>query len=43
MIEQINLSKGTGIPTPYKVTFSYNCFNGERIERATHKYLKNNV
>ena len=34
------LSKATGVPTPYKVVFSYNCFNGERIERATHKHLK---
>ena len=34
------LSKGTGVPTPYKVVFSYNCFNGERIERATHKHFK---
>ena len=35
------LSKGTGIPTPHKVVYSYNCFNGERIERAVHKILKN--
>lgn len=34
------LSKGTGVPTPYKVVFSYSCFNGERIERAVHKYFK---
>tara|TARA_B100000900_G_C20512312_1_gene688567 strand:+ start:68 stop:520 length:453 start_codon:yes stop_codon:yes gene_type:complete len=34
------LSKATGVPTPYKVVFSYNCFNGERIERATHKKLQ---
>ena len=34
------LSKGTGIPTPYKVVYSYNCFNGERIERAVHKHFK---
>ena len=34
------LSKSTGVPTPYKVVFSYSCFNGERIERATHKHLK---
>ncbi len=34
------LSKGTGIPTPYKVIFSYDCFNGERIERAVHKHFK---
>ena len=35
------LSKATGVPTPYKVVFSYNCFNGERIERATHKHFQN--
>ena len=34
------LSKGTGIPTPFKVIFSHCCFNGERIERATHKHFK---
>jgi hypothetical protein len=34
------LSKATGVPTPYKVVYSHNCFNGERIERATHKQLK---
>tara|TARA_R110000803_G_scaffold81546_1_gene147493 strand:+ start:225 stop:677 length:453 start_codon:yes stop_codon:yes gene_type:complete len=34
------LSKSTGVPTPYKVIFSHNCFNGERIERATHKHFK---
>jgi len=34
------LSKATGVPTPYKVVFSYNCFNGERIERATHKHFQ---
>ncbi len=34
------LSKGSGIPTPFKVVFSYSCFNGERIERAVHKYFK---
>jgi len=34
------LSKATGVPTPYKVVFSYSCFNGERIERATHKHFQ---
>ena len=25
------LSKSTGIPIPFNVVYSYNCFNGERI------------
>lgn len=36
------LSKSTGIPTPFNVVYSYNCFNGERIERAVHKYFRKN-
>jgi len=34
------LSKSTGVPTPFNVVYSYNCFNGERIEKATHKHFR---
>jgi hypothetical protein len=34
------LSKSTGIPTPFNVVYSYSCFNGERIEKAVHKYFR---
>jgi hypothetical protein len=34
------LSKSTGVPTPFIVVYSYNCFNGERIERAVHKHFE---
>jgi hypothetical protein len=33
------LSKSTGVPTPFNVVYSYSCFNGERIEKAVHKHL----
>ena len=33
------LSKATGVPTPFEVIYSYNCFNGERIEREVHKHF----
>ena len=36
------LSKSTGIPIPFNVVYSYNCFNGERIEKAVHKHFKRN-
>jgi hypothetical protein len=34
------LSKSTGVPTPFNVVYSYSCFNGERIEKAVHKYFR---
>ena len=34
------LSKSTGVPTPFNVVYSYSCFNGERIEKATHKHFR---
>jgi hypothetical protein len=34
------LSKSTGVPTPFNVVYSYSCFNGERIEKAVHKHFK---
>ena len=34
------LSKSTGVPTPFNVVYSYNCFNGERIEKAVHKHFR---
>jgi len=27
------LSKSTGVPTPFDVVYTYSCFNGERIEK----------
>jgi len=36
------LSKSTGIPIPFNVVYSYNCFNGERIEKAVHKHFRKN-
>ena len=36
------LSKSTGVPTPFNVVYSYNCFNGERIEKAVHKHFRKN-
>jgi hypothetical protein len=33
------LSKPTGIPTPFNVVYTYSCFNGERIEKEVHKEL----
>lgn len=34
------LSKSTGVPTPFNVVYSYSCFNGERIEKAVHKHFR---
>ena len=34
------LSKSTGVPTPFNVVYSYSCFNGERIEKAVHKHFE---
>ena len=34
------ISRGTGIPLEFKVEWAYKCFNGEEIERETHKFLK---
>lgn len=34
------LSKSTAVPTPFNVVYSYNCFNGERIEKAVHKHFR---
>ena len=34
------LSKSTGVPTPFDVVYSYSCFNGERIEKAVHKHFR---
>ena len=40
-IERANqLSKSTGVPTPFNVVYSYSCFNGERIEKAVHKHFR---
>jgi hypothetical protein len=40
-IERANqLSKSTGVPTPFNVVYSYSCFNGERIEKAAHKHFR---
>lgn len=40
-IERANqLSKSTGVPTPFNVIYSYSCFNGERIEKAVHKHFR---
>ena len=34
------LSKATGVPTPFNIIYTYSCFNGERIEKEVHKKLK---
>jgi len=34
------LSKSTGVPTPFDVVYTYSCFNGERIEKEVHKIFK---
>jgi hypothetical protein len=40
-VERANqLSKSTGVPTPFNVVYSYSCFNGERIEKAVHKHFR---
>jgi hypothetical protein len=33
------LSRGTGVPTPFKVEFAFKCFNAETAEREIHKAL----
>ena len=33
------LSKPTGVPTPFNVVYTYSCFNGERIEKEVHREL----
>jgi len=36
------ISRGTGVPTPYRVEYAYRCFNAEALERELHKYFKSN-
>jgi len=33
------LSRGTGIPTQFKVEFAFKCFNAESAEKEVHKVL----
>ena len=33
------LSRSTGVPTPYNVEWAFHCFNAERLEREVHKIL----
>ena len=34
------VSRGTGVPTNFRVEFAFRCFNAESLEREIHKYLK---
>ena len=34
------ISRGTGVPTPYRVEYAFRCFNAEALERELHKYFK---
>lgn len=34
------ISSSTGIPTPFKVEFAFNCFDGYLLEADVHKELK---
>lgn len=34
------LSRGTGVPTPFNVEFAFKCFNAESCEKEVHKVLK---
>ena len=34
------VSRGTGVPTKFRVEFAFKCFNAESLEREIHKYLK---
>ena len=33
------ISKATGVPSPFKVLYQVKCFNGLKIEKATHNHL----
>jgi len=34
------LSRGTGVPTEFRVEFAFKCFNAESCEKEIHKVLK---
>ena len=34
------ISRGTGVPTPFKVEYAFRCFNAEQLERELHKHFK---
>jgi hypothetical protein len=34
------LSRPTGVPTPYDIEYTYSCFNAQRIEHHVHKKLE---
>jgi len=35
-----DLSKATGVPTPFKVEYIFRCLDGLKLEEEVHKYLK---
>ena len=36
-----DLSRGTGIPVPFEIAWTFKCFDGDILEREVHKYLEN--
>lgn len=35
-----DLSKATGVPTPFKLEYMFKCYNGLQLEADIHKHLK---
>jgi len=35
------ISRGTGIPVPFEIAWTFKCFDGDILEREVHKYLEN--
>ena len=35
-----NLSKATGVPTPFKLEYMFKCYNGLQLEADIHKHLR---
>ena len=35
-----DLSKATGVPTPFKLEYIFKCYNGLQLEADVHKHLK---
>lgn len=36
----VQISRGSGVPTPFNIEYRYKCYKGERIEREVHKFFK---
>ena len=36
----LQISRGSGVPTPFNIEYRYKCYKGERIEREVHKFFK---